>query len=83
MPRFFVRAKAVTLHCNTDEEESVHSNDGLCKISRLWVVLLKYYRVLKMELPLPISWKLKHCAVIYYFTAVRHTASNVYAKNNY
>ncbi len=38
------------------------------------------YRVLKMELPLPISSKLEHLTVICYFIALGHTASDIYAK---
>ncbi len=57
--------------------ESVHSNKGLCKVSQLCIALLKYYRALKLELPLSILSKL---GTLRYFIALGHTASDIYAK---
>ncbi len=64
------------------EGESVHLSEYLCKISWLSVMLLKYYRALKMKLPLSILSKLKNGALIRYLTALGHTTSNVYVKND-
>ncbi len=61
--RFFVHVKEAKLYCTMHEGESVHSNEGLCQVSLLCVALLKYYRVLKMELPLSVSSQVKNRAV--------------------
>ncbi len=64
-----------------------HMQRGICifkrrlwKVSQLCIGLLKYYRVLKMELTLPISSKLKRHTVISYFPVLAHTFSDIYAK---
>ncbi len=68
IPRFIVCAKKVTLCCDTHGGESVHSNEGLCKVSIVHYIVEMLLRV-KDELPLPVSSKLKHPTVIFYFYA--------------
>ncbi len=79
-----MQAKVATLCCDRHKLESVHSNEGLRKVLRLYVALMKYYHQLKMELPLPISSKPKYHTLTRYFIALVHTytASNIYEKNN-
>ncbi len=80
MPRFFVLMKEATLGYDPYRGESVHSNGDLCKVSRLSIALLKYYRMVKLKLPLPISSKFKHSAVIRYFTTLGYIARDIYTE---
>ncbi len=77
MPTFSVPTKGATLCCSVHGEESVHSNEGLCKVSRMYTALLKYYHMLKMELSLIVSSKLEQRTIIRYFTALGQMASNI------